>query len=219
VLAEVFAFAGYYCFQVGALAGKIVEHLPVEDAKALVSEGLAKLSVEEVQAHITEALHHVAETGHEKLAPFLATVLTRVHTPGDAEGLKRMLGEVLDKLHAVGEEGKEKAGALEAALHDKASSAEDRLKALTASLRALDAETMKAMVKAVLAHAMADAAGAKETLKEMTHMGATSEGRHLLAAQAHALVLSSKDHLKVSRLFFSHHAEQRSRHSANELHQ
>jgi hypothetical protein len=44
---------------------------------------------------------------------------------------------------------------------------------------------------------MADAAGAKETLKEMTHMGATSEGRHLLAAQAHALVLSSKDNLKV----------------------
>jgi hypothetical protein len=185
------------CSQVGELAGKIVEHAPVDKAKALVSEGLAKLPVEEVRAHITNALHHVAETGHEKLAPFLAMVLARVHTPGDAEDLY-MLGEVLEKLHAVGEDGKEKAGALKASLHDEASSAENRLKALTASLRALDAETMKAMVKAVLAHAMADAAGAKETLKEMTHMGATSEGRHLLAAQAHALVLSSKDHLKVN---------------------
>jgi hypothetical protein len=182
---------------VGELAGKIVEHAPVEKAKALVSEGLAKLPVEEVRAHITKALHHLVKDGQET-GPFLATVLARLHTPGDAEGLKRMLGEVLEKLHAAGEEGKEKAGALEAALHDEASSAEDRLKALTASLRALDTETTKAMVKAVLAHAMADAAGAQETLKEMTHMGATSEGRHLLAAQAHALVLSSKDHLKVN---------------------
>jgi hypothetical protein len=162
-----------------------------------MSEGLARLPIEEVRAHITNALTHVAETGHEKLAPFLAMVLARLHTLGDAESPWSMLGEVLDKMHAVGDQGKEQAGALEAALHDKASSAENRLKALTASLRALDAETMKAMVKAVLAHAMADAAGAKETLKEMTHMGATSEGRHLLAAQAHALVLSSKDHLKV----------------------
>jgi hypothetical protein len=200
-LLTVFAFAP--SFQVGELAGKIVEHAPVDKAKALVSEGLAKLPVEEVRTHITKALHHVAETAHQKLAPFLAMVLARVHTPGDAEGLKRMLGEVLEKLHSVGEEGKEKAGALEAALHDEASSAEDRLKALIFSMRVLDAETMKAMVKAVLAHAMADAAGAQETLKEMTHMGATSEGRHLLAAQAHALVLSSKDNLKVNHAPFA----------------
>jgi hypothetical protein len=183
-----------------ALVQKIVEHAPVDKAKALVSEGLAKLPLEEVRARVIEALSHVVEKAYAKLAPFLATVLTRVHTPGDAAGLKGLLGEVLDKMHSVGDQGKEKAGALEAALHDKASSAEDRLEALTASLRALDAETMKAMVKAVLAHAMADAAGAKETLKEMTHMGATSEGRHLLAAQAHALVLSSKDNLKVTAL-------------------
>ena len=185
------------------MAGKIVEHAPVEKAKALVSEGLAKLPVEEVRAHITKALHHVAETEHEKLAPFLAMMLARVHTEDDAEGLERTLGEVLEKLHAAGEEGKEKAAALEAALHDEASWTEDRLKALTASLRALDAETIKKVMQAVLAHAMADAAGAKETLKEMTHMAATSEGRHLLAAQAHALVLSSKDNLKVNCASFA----------------
>ena len=184
--------------QMGELASKIVEHAPVDKAKALMSEGLAKLSAEEVQVYVSEALCQVAATGREKLAPFLATVLARLHTPGDAEGLKRLLGEVLDKLHAVGEEGTAKAAALEAALHDEPSLAEDRLKAVTASLRALDTETTKAMVKAVLAHAMADAAGAKETLKEMTHMAATSEGRHLLAAQAHALVLSSKNNFKVS---------------------
>ena len=186
------------------MAGKIVEYAPVDKAKALVSEGLAKLHVEEVRAHITNALHHAAETGHEKLAPFLAMVLARLHTPGDAESPWSMLGEVLDKMHSVGDQGKKQADALEAALLWRpphgASSAEDRLEALTASLRALDAETMKAMVKAVLAHAMADAAGAKETLKEMTDMASTSEGQHLLAAQAHALVLSSKDNLKV--IFF-----------------
>ena len=96
-----------------------------------------------------------------------------------------------------GEEGKAKAAALEAALHDKASSAEGRVKALTASLHALDAETMKAAVKAVMAHAMADAERAKETMREMMQMATSAEGRHLLAAQAHALVLSGKEHLKV----------------------
>jgi hypothetical protein len=82
-------------------------------------------------------------------------------------------------------------------------SAEDKLKALVVIIHTLDAGTIKEMVKAVLAHAMADAAGAKETLKEMTHMAATSEGRPLLAAQAHALVLSSKDNLKVNHAPFA----------------
>jgi hypothetical protein len=200
------------CSQVGELAGKIVEHAPVDKAKALMSEGLARLPIEEVRANVIEALCHVAETDHQKLAPFLAIVLARVHTPGDAEGLsvdaegvrvdaELMLGDVLEKVQAVGEEGKEKAGALEAALHDKASSAEDRLKALTASLRALDAETFKATVKTVLAHAMADAAGVKETLKEITYMATTSDGRLWMETQAHALVVSSKDRLKVRNDF------------------
>jgi hypothetical protein len=105
---------------VGELAGKIIEHAPVDKAKALVSEGLAKLPVEEVRAHITKALHHVAETGHEKLAPFLAMVLARVHTPGDTEDSHKKLGYMyyaLAKMHEGSEEGKEKAAALEAALH------------------------------------------------------------------------------------------------------
>lgn len=182
------------------LAGKVVEHAPVDKAKALISDGLAKLDVDQLRTHITEALTHLADSAHEKLAPFLAAVLARLHTPGDTEGLKHTLGDVLAKLHSLGEEGKAKATALEAALHDQTASAKERIEALGTSLQALDTETMKAMVQAVMARAMANSQKAKETLSEMAQMASTAEGRHLLAAQAHALVLSSKNHLKVSSL-------------------
>ena len=183
--------------QMAALIQKIVEYAPVDKAKTLISEGLAKLHLDQLRSHITEALTHLADKAHTQLAPFLATVLARVHAPGDMEGLQAMLGEVLAKLHSLGEEGKAKAAALEAALHDQGVSAEERVKAVAASLQALDAEAVKGMVKAVMAHAMADAEKAKETMSEMLQMGMTAEGRHLMAAQAHALVLSSKEHLQV----------------------
>ena len=186
--------------QLGELVHKVMEHAPVDKAKTLISEGLAKLHLDQLRSHITEALTHLADKAHTQLAPFLAAVLARVHAPGDMEGLQTMLGEVLAKLHSLGEEGKAKAAALEEALHDNTVSAEERVKAVAASLQALDAEAVKGMVKAVMAHAMADAEKAKETMSEMLQMGMTAEGRHLMAAQAHALVLSSNDHVKVRNI-------------------
>jgi hypothetical protein len=48
-----------------------------------------------------------------------------------------------------------------------------------------------------MVYALADATHALEALSTMAHVAAASDGIHMLAAMAHARVLSGRDHLKV----------------------
>eukprot|EP00976_Prorocentrum_cordatum_P080857 1184144-Prorocentrum_minimum.AAC.2 len=56
LLAQLVGFVSHT--KLAELVHKIAEHAPVDKAKALVSEGLAKLPVQQLRARVAEALAH-----------------------------------------------------------------------------------------------------------------------------------------------------------------
>jgi hypothetical protein len=72
---------------------------------------------------------------------------------------------------------------------------EETLKAAKALLLTLDLVALTAVVRAAVVHALVDAPSAAVFMADM--VARPSAGRHLLAAHAHALVLSGDHHLKV----------------------